>query len=327
MREFLESLTGLYFLDPIFLTLAFLLPFLIWFRRQKNLPEVTFAPFRFVVQQHLVPRSWKRRSLALPFVLEFIAMTAIVLALARPVERIAVDDPKSGMDVVLCLDISSSMAARDMAAGKSRLDVCKGAAARFVAKRKNDRLTVVSFARYPDLICPPTLDHQALLAFLDDLELVSEEGPEDATGIGAALASAARVLANNKGRSGVVILLTDGAENVARAEWPEEIAPFHAAELCLELGLKVYVIAAGKEQTVDSSELRTLATRTEGRFFSADSAYAVDLVYDEIDRLESQRFEVVNFRLEDRLRPFLLLAAALLLCSKILTFTVLEILP
>ena len=109
----------------------------------------------------------------------------------------------------------------------------------------DDRIGLVCFARYPDLKCPLTLDHRALGEILDEVTTVESDGPEDATGIGTAVARAAQVLQRGIGESRVVILLTDGEENVATTRTPDEIAPLYAAQLCVELGVKVYAIAAG----------------------------------------------------------------------------------
>ena len=158
------------------------------------------------------------RLLPLPWLLQIAGMLLLAWAMARPAERVPLPRESKGIDIVLCLDVSSSMKANDLAADRTRLDVAKGAAAGFVAGRREDRIGLVSFARFPDLRCPPTRDHDALGEFLRDLAMVEGDGPEDATGIGAAVARAAQVLQSGAAQAKVIILLTDGEENIATAE-------------------------------------------------------------------------------------------------------------
>src|SRR6185295_2846875 len=137
---------------------------------------------------------------------------------------IALPQLHRGIDILLCLDVSSSMTtpmARigsmtgpSRPASDSRLEVARDAAARFIRGRPDDRIGLLSFARYCDLIGPPTLDHAALLERLADVRAVEADGPEDATAIGAAVARAAQALRSSPSQSKLVIVLTDGEENV-----------------------------------------------------------------------------------------------------------------
>src|SRR5690606_28443327 len=114
----------------------------------------------------------------------------------------------------------------------SRLTVGKQLAAEFLARRSDDRLGIVTFARYADLVCPPTLDHVAVAELLASVQLVDAEGPEDATAIGAAVGMAANLLQRSAASGKVIVLLTDGEENVATAGAPDQIAPLHAGQWC-----------------------------------------------------------------------------------------------
>jgi len=299
------------FLAPWFLLFALLLPPLLRARRR---PAVLFAPGAFVRD---LPRTWRVRLLPLPRLLGLLGLLLAIVALSRPARRVPVPQTTEGIDIVLCLDTSSSMAATDMDPRRTRLDIAKEAAARFVAGRPDDRIGLVCFARFPDVRCPPTLDHGALRQFLQAVAPVPGDGPEDATGIGAAVARAADVL-----RGGVVILLTDGEENVATAKKPEEIAPLHAGQLCEQLGVKVYAIAAGGGG-IDTGQVRTLAERTGGRLFEAPDARAVAAVYSEIDELEKTVVEEPRTIVEEGFLPFLAAAVALLLAGRLLSFAVL----
>jgi len=227
------------------------------------------------------------------------------------------------------------MAARDMDPDRTRLEVARDAARRFIGGRPHDRIGLVGFARYPDLRCPPTRDHGALGALLGDVEMVSKDDPEDATGIGAALARAAQVLEGGRAPSKVVILLTDGDENVASVRRPDEIAPLHAAQLCSDLGIRVYSVVVGVHATgpsgdrvpLDPTQVRLAARMTGGRFYEAVDAGAMADVYASIDGLETVAFEEVRYEVEERFAGFLIAALGLLLAARMLEETVLEVLP
>lgn len=332
MSKLFESLTGLALLDPWMLLLALLAPLALWLRHRRGAPSVRFAPGSFLQNG---PDSWRVRLLPIPWMLQVLGLLLVVLALARPVHREPLPFEIDGIDILLCLDMSSSMTANDMDLRRTRLDVARDAAARFITGRPNDRIGLICFARYPDLNCPPTLDHDALKELLSMATTVSSDGPEDATGIGTAVARAAQVLSHSDAKSRVVILLTDGAENVATAQTPEEIAPLHAAQLCEELGVRVYTIAAGigspdpsgEWVPLDTGQVERLAEKTGGRFFEARDAGAVASVYGYIDDLEKVELEEPRYKFEERFLIFLIAALVLLLTTRLLQSTILEVLP
>jgi Ca-activated chloride channel family protein len=333
MSALFESLTGLTLLDPWMLLFAFLVPLALWVRRSRGKPAVRFAPGFFLRQEW--PWSWRVRLLWLPRVLQVLGLLFVVLALARPVHREPLPYETEGIDILLCLDISSSMTANDMDRKRTRLDVARDAAAKFITGRPNDRIGLICFARYPDLYCPLTLDHEALKTLLTEVTTVINDGPEDATGIGTAVARAAQVLSHSEAESKVVILLTDGAENVATAQTPEEIAPLHAAQLCEDLGIRVYTIVAGIGHPdpsgewipLDTRQVEDLAERTLGRFFEAKDAGAVAGVYAYIDELERIELEEPRFKVEERFLFFVIAALALLFTGRGLASIVLEVVP
>jgi len=318
--------------NPGWLLLALLVPLALWWRWRRGEPTVLFAPAAFLTR---LPGAWRVRLLPLPWLLLVAGLSLAVVALARPVRRVPLPHTSEGIDIMLCLDTSSSMTANDMDPQRTRLDVARDAAARFVAGRPNDRIGLIRFARFPDLRCPPTPDHGALRQFLDAVTPVAGDGPEDATGIGTAVARAAQVLSGSPAKSRVVILLTDGEENIATAEKPEEIAPLHAGQLCRELGVKVYAIAAGlgsrspagEWALIDTTQVRRLATMAGGRFFEARDAGAVTGVYAEINALERVALKEPRTIIEEEFLPFLAAAIALLLASRLLQSTVLEVIP
>jgi Ca-activated chloride channel family protein len=202
--------------------------------------------------------------------------------------------------------------------------VTLAAAREFVARRAGDRIGLVTFARYPDVICPPTPDHRSLQSMLGAVEQVEADGEEDATGIGMAVARCALLLRASAARSKVVVLLTDGEENVARPDLPEEITPLEAARLCAEHGVRVYSIAAGIGRRgpdgawleLDTGPVRAVAEQTGGAFFAARDADALSRVYAVIDELERSAFAEPRFRYADRFAGFLAVGLALWLLGR-----------
>jgi Ca-activated chloride channel family protein len=268
------------------------------------------------------------RLLPLPRILQLLALLLAVFALARPARREMLPLRTEGIDILLVLDTSSSMTANDMDRRRTRLDVAKAAAAEFVRGRPEDRIGLLSFARYPDVRCPLTLDHEALLGILAGVGTVPGDGPEDATGIGAAVGRAAQVLEGRARRERVVILLTDGDENVAIEGAKGEIAPSHAAQLCAALGARVYAVAVGAGgPRFDDTALRAMAQRTGGVFHEARDAGAVAAVYGQIDALEKGGLEKPRYVVEDRFLPFLAAAVLLFLLARLLDATVLGVFP
>ncbi|MEE8107181.1 MAG: VWA domain-containing protein [Planctomycetota bacterium] len=326
-------MSGLSLLEPVYLWLGVLVAAALLLRRRAGAASVSFAPGTFL--EPALPRTWRVRLLPLPRWMQLAGILLIVLALARPAHHIARPQVRDGVDILLCLDTSSSMVANDMEAGQTRLDVAKAAAARFVKARPDDRIGLLSFARFADVRCPPTLDHDALDGFLAQTELVRSDGPEDATGIGIAVARAAQLLGTGAAKSKVIVLLTDGEENVADEQKPNEIAPLHSAQLAKKLGVRVYAVAAGRGranadgewQALDTSQVRDLAERTGGVFFEAQDADAMANVYAEIDRLERVEFAAVRLRIEDRFLPFLAAALALLIAGRLLQQSLFRVLP
>lgn len=314
-------------LDPWLLVTGLLVPVALWRRRRPA--AVPFAPGSLLAPAppHL-PKSWRVRLLPLPRALQALALLLAVVALARPARREMLPLRTEGIDILLCLDTSSSMKANDMDQRRTRLEVAKAAAAEFIRGRPEDRIGLISFARYPDVRCPLTLDHEALGGILAGVTTVEGDGPEDATGIGTAVARAAQVLQADERRERVVILLTDGDENVATAGAPGEIAPSHAAQLCAALGARVYAVAVGaRGPKLDTGPLERMSRKTGGEFHEARDASAMGAVYRQIDMLEKAGFDKPRYVIEDRFLPFLIAAITLLLLGRLLESTVLGVFP
>lgn len=256
-----------------------------------------------------LPRSWSQRLGWLVLVLQVGALACATIALSRPVranERRSVD--AEGVDILCAVDRSGSMQWKDLDPALDRLSVVKQVVGAFAERRMRDEIGaqdnvgLLVFARYPELLCPFTLDADALTGFLASVELVKYEA-EDGTAIGRALAKCVAVLRESDAKSKVVILLTDGENNV------DDITPAAAAKLAAEAGVKVYTILAGKyvyqtdmfgrsraiAQELDTTELVGIAKETGGRFFRARDEQELEATYAEIERLERTPREEQRF--------------------------------
>ncbi len=245
-------------------------------------------------------RSARQRLAWIPEVLRLVGLLLAVVALARPLrENVQHDVVSEGIDIALVIDRSGSMRFDDLQQGRTRLDVVKEVVGDFARRRMTDRegaadsCALITFARYPQLVCPFTLDVDALSGFLEAVEMV-EFQEEDGTAIGVALAKAVSVLRSSEARSRVVVLLTDGENNRF------EIAPADAAELAAEEGVRVYTIYSARYQYVqsafrgfvpsesgfDTTELESIAELTGGRFYHARDRESLEQIYAEIEDLE-----------------------------------------
>lgn len=341
---------GLSLASPWLLALA-LLP-LAALALRRAAPALLYAPSVLLEGAGpALPSTARTRLTWLPGALTALGLLLVVLALARPQARLAAPPTARGIDVLLCLDRSSSMAAQDLAPGRTRLQVAQAEALRFVDGRPHDRVGLLGFARYPDLLCPPTLDHAALAALLSPLAPVLSDSAEDATGIGTAVARAAEVLDAAEAAAGrpvpsrVVLLLTDGEENVAQPGASGEITPLHAAQLCARLGVRVYVVLAGAGRPPDPgtqapespapdaralearAALEALAQRTGGLLLSARDEQGLRDAYAEVDALETTVFDAGRTQREERFLPFLLAGIALLLAARLLAAGPLRVAP
>ncbi len=207
----------------------------------------------------------------------------LIIALARPqtgFERLP--DSGEGVDIVLALDVSTSMLAEDYS--PNRLEVAKDAALEFIENRPNDRIGLVLYAAEPVTICPPTFDHETLRRFIENARLGYLT---DGTAIGAGLATAARGLGSSSTDRRVIVLLSDGVETAG------VIDPITVAQAVNTLhgdSISVYTVAIGREESgyeVDRETLSEIAALNNGRLFSVYSGRELEEVYDEIDRLEA----------------------------------------
>lgn len=336
MSAALESLLGLEFQAPLWLWAALFVPLAALVRALGPRAAVRFAPFarlghvRPTARLHLAP---------LPTALSAAGLLVLCIALARPVERAVLPRVSLGLDVLLAIDVSSSMAEEDLAKGQSRLEVAREAAVQFTARRSEDRIGLMTFARYPDLAVPLTRDHDALVASLGRMQHLPLIHREDATALGLATAEGAAVLARaalpEVPRNKVLILISDGEENVHFPGASREIALGDAAQAAAALGVRVHTIAvgknardvAGKVRPRDTASLRRAATTTGGTFARAGDGAALEASVRAIERLEPSPLAEPQVTFVPRHLAFLLAGVALLVLARCLRALGLEVLP
>jgi Ca-activated chloride channel family protein len=298
-------------LDPWFLLLIPLTLLLaLWRARRPRAALPTAAVALFAA----APRTWRQRTAWLPDAGKVVAACCLALALARPVERQVLPLREQGIDIVLAVDLSSSMNIPDMDRAQTvrRMDAARQRAIEFAKARRHDRVGAVAFARYGELRCPPTLDEQALVAFLSAFDTVPEGSELDGTAIGTALAKCVQVLQKSDAKSRVVVLLTDGENTV------HDIEPLDGAKLAKDAGIRVHTIGLGNGtptpfgwRPLDFRELQAIAELTGGTAFQPRSDEDLAQVYARIDELEKVDLEDPRHRTVDRFE--LPLGAGLLL--------------
>ncbi len=302
------------FADPWLLLVALAvlpLAFAAWRRR----PPAIAVPFAGGLAG--VRPSWRLRARRLLPALRLAAILLIVVGLARPrVGEAEALVPAEGVDIVLAIDLSSSMAASPFGSGVSRLDATKAVIRDFVANRENDRVGLVAFQRDALPLAPLTLDYRTLDTIVSDLD--SSLLP-DGTGIGIGIATALTMLEESSASSRIVILLTDGRHNV------DSISPEDAAELAAALRIRVYTIGVVDEtaarglggSTIDSELLGAIADSTGAEYFEASTAEDLAEVYDEIASLETSRVGGETFARHTELGPWLIAVGAVVLVAEL----------
>jgi len=329
----MSDLSSIIFAQAWVLLLLPLLPFL-WYWRKRTL---YYADLELSSTAGLgQTQSWRSR--LRPFLpwLQILVLAMLILALARPQKILVKENIKAdGIDIVVALDVSSSMLARDFK--EDRLDASKRVVQSFVDQRPYDRLGLVLFAGRSYTQCPLTTDHGMLKQLISRVECgLIEEG----TAIGMGLANAVRRLQKSQVKSKVIILLTDGVNNAGR------IPPLQAVEAAKKLGIKVYTIGVGTrgralapiyrkangsfvfsptEVEIDETLLQQIAQSTNGLYFRATDEKSLEKIYAQIDKLERSKIEKETFtRHKELYHFFLFLAVFMLLIHLILQQTVLR---
>ena len=314
------------FLNPEFLWLFLVLPIAIgWLFYKRNQLSAT------VKMSSLEPFKQNRTFLAKakPFlyVLRILALSSIIIALARPrsVDVTSKSKTTKGIDIVMAIDVSSSMLANDLK--PNRLEALKKVASTFVQDRVNDRIGLVVYAGESYTRTPVTSDKTIILQSLKTIEY-DDSIIADGTGIGVGLATAINRIKDSKAKSRIIILLTDGVNNSGT------IDPRTASEIAKEYGIKVYTIGIGTNGQamfpvakdangklvfqrmpveIDESLMKEIAKATDAKYFRATSNKKLQAIYDEINKLETTEIDEKKFyNYDEKYKPFVLIAFVLL---------------
>ena len=282
-------------------------------------------------------RTAKNYTIHLPFWLRLLAIGCVILALARPQIRNVQSRTKGeGIDIVLCMDVSGSMLSKDFL--PNRLAVARQMAAEFVKSRPIDQIGLVIFAGESFTQFPLSTDHASLLQQING---ITSGMLEDGTVIGEGLAKSVERLSSSKGKSKIIILLTDGNEQPPDTRI---IDPITALEIAKAKSVKVYTIGmgalggtsveekgvkkSGSSAFLDEALLRRIATQTGGQYYRATDEESLRMIYSQIDKMEKSAVEVVTKeRFEEEFIYFILAALFFVALELILKFTVLRTFP
>lgn len=314
----------LYFADWGYLFLLLLIPGLwFWYRRYGRRREGTlrYTSLRGI-RDLPVQRAGRRAGML--YGLRLLALALLILALARPQQGESVKEFRTeGIDIMLVLDISSSMRAVDFQ--PNRLEAAKTVARQFIEGRQSDRIGLVVFAAESFLQCPLTIDYDVLKQLLDQVDIIEEK--YDGTAIGMAIANGVNRLRESAAKSKIIILLSDGRNNAG------ELDPETAADMAKAFDIKIYTIGAGKlgqapypvqmgggrvqyrlvDVEIDEAVLQGIAQNTGGRYFRATDETHLASIYEEISRLEKTEVRVKEYLQYRDLYPVFLLPAFLLI--------------
>ena len=314
------------FAAPYFLILLLLLPALAWYRFLRHRRPAMAHSALFPAAD--IPASTAMRLRRLVPAVKYTVLCLMVLALARPqwgTERTEV--LTEGINIVLALDLSESMAALDFKKKRrvvNRLEAVKGVVQEFVAGRSGDRIGMVVFGTHAYTQLPLTRDYNTMVSILDRLEIGAAG---KSTAIGDAIGISLKRLADIESRSNIIILLTDGQSNAG------ELSPDTAAEIAVQKGVKIYTIGVGtrgkapflvkdplfgeryvyQRVNIDEDMLRAIADTTGGLYFRAENLAGLQQIYATIDAMETTEVEVDIFAEYNEIYPWLLIPALLLL--------------
>lgn len=328
---------NLTFANPIFLYLLILLiPLVVWYIYKHN----QIKPSLQVSETERLKRvgnSWRVDLRHSVFVMRLLAIAMIIIALARPQTTDSKKDVTTeGIDILLALDISSSMLAQDFK--PNRLEAAKDVAIEFISGRPTDRVGLVVFSSESFTQCPLTTDHAKLINLIKD---VQSGMIEDGTAIGLGLGTAVGRLKESEAKSKVIILLTDGVNNAG------SIAPLTAAEIAKNFGIRVYTVGVGsmglapypvqtpfgiqyqqQEVQIDEAVLSEISKMTDGKYFRATDNQKLKAIYQEIDKLEKSKVEMTEYhRRYDQYLLFAAFAALFLILELVLKYTLFRTIP
>jgi Ca-activated chloride channel homolog len=321
-------MTGITFAQPLFLWLLLLIPGIVAYyllRQQKTSASLQMPGLQQFKNYRDTFRNYLRYIL---FGLKVLAITLLIFVLARPQKTDRFQNSTTeGIDIILTIDISGSMLARDFK--PDRLEASKNVATEFISGRPNDRIGLVVFSRESFTQCPLTTDHAVLINLMREIK---SGMIEDGTALGNGLATAVNRIKDSQAKSKVIILLTDGVNNMG------EVAPSTAADIAKTFGIRVYTIGVGSQGTapypvqtpygmqfqimpveIDEAILQDIATKTGGRYFRATDNNKLVQVYGEIDKLEKSKIDEKQFTRRQEKFLFPALIAFILLALEVIT--------
>ena len=326
------------FANPTYLYLLLLLiPLIGWYIYKLSKSQASMQVSSSEVFQLPEARSWKIYLRHVPFLLRMVLIALLIVVLARPQSTNSWQNSSTeGIDIMLAMDISSSMLAQDLK--PNRLEAAKDVAASFINGRQNDNIGLVIFAAESFTQCPLTTDHTVLLNLFKDIQpgII-----QDGTSIGLGLANAVSRIKDSQAKSKVIILLTDGVNNAG------EIAPVTASEIAKTFGVRVYTIGVGTQgeapypfQTafgiqyqnvpveIDEPTLKQIAATTGGQYFRATDNASLKAIYEEIDQMEKTKISVQEFsKKQEEYMQWALLVLLLLLVEVLLKNTLFRNIP
>ena len=319
-------MNGITFLNPGFFWLFLLLPIAIaWFFWKRNQQSATLKISSLKGFQG--QNSFLAKLKPVLFVLRLLAFSSLIVAMARPRTVDVSNQTKTtkGIDIVMAVDVSGSMLAKDLK--PNRMEALKDVAQTFVENRPNDRIGLVVYAAEAYTKTPVTSDKAIILEAIKSIKY--DNILQDGTGIGMGLTTAINRLKDSKAKSKIIILLTDGVNNAGFIE------PETASDIAEQYGIKVYTIGIGTNGTaefpyaiapngkflfrmmpveIDESLLKSIAKKTNGKYFRATSNSKLEQIYDEINKLETTEIEELKFYdFDEKFRPLVWLAGILLL--------------
>ncbi|MBX7202705.1 MAG: VWA domain-containing protein [Bacteroidia bacterium] len=334
----LPAFSEVSFAHPWVFWLLCIIPLLvIWYvrRHHHTKPELTISGLSGFVGNR---KSAVVRLMHLPFVFRCISIALIIIALARPQTRLSVQDMNTmGIDILLTMDLSASMLAKDFK--PNRLESAKSVAIEFIDSRPSDRIGLVVFSGEAYTQCPLTIDHSVLKNLLSTVE---PNFLADGTAIGMGLATAVNRLRESKSAGKVIILITDGENNVG------SVSPLTAAEIAREFGIRLYTIGVGSrgmayspvtrvngeyvfgytEVRIDEALLTKMAEMTQGQYFRATNHEGLKAIYKQIDQLEKTRFDVKEYRKKkEEFWPLALLAVMFVVAEWLMRNTLMRSIP
>lgn len=328
----------MYFVHKEYLFLLLLLiPYIIWYLRQHRKIDASMRVSTLNMYKG-IGKSWRNYLLHVPFLLRLLTLAMLIFVIARPQKKDSWEQSKTeGIDIMLAMDISTSMLAQDLT--PNRIEATKAVAAEFINSRPNDNIGLTVFAGEAFTQCPMTTDHAVLLNMLQVIgcEMPAQGLISDGTALGMGLANAVSRLKDSKAKSKVIILLTDGVNNQG------EISPITAAELAKTFGIRIYTIGAGTSGMapypayggvisvpveIDEETLAQIAKITDGQYFRATTTGRLQEIYKEIDQLEKTILNVKEYnKKEEHYFLFGAIALIALLVDILLRNTLLKRIP